>query len=97
MVTASDGRSGLEAYRSNRGSVSICLIDASMGAGMDGLELCAAIRADDADIPLVLMSAYRAKEMSGRMAASGVTTFLAKPFRGGEVLGLCAKFTGARA
>lgn len=97
VVTASDGRSGLEAYRSNRGSVSICLIDASMGAGMDGLELCAAIRADDADIPLVLMSAYRAKEMSGRMAASGVTTFLAKPFRGGEVLGLCAKFTGARA
>lgn len=97
VVTASDGRSGLEAYRSNRGSVSICLIDASMGAGMDGLELCAAIRAEDADIPLVLMSAYRAKEMSGRMAASGVTTFLAKPFRGGEVLGLCAKFTGARA
>lgn len=97
VVTAFDGRSGLEAYRKARESISICLIDASMGAGMDGLELCAAIRAEDSAIPLVLMSAYRAKEMSGRMAASGVTTFLAKPFRGGEVLGLCAKFTGTGA
>ena len=94
VFTASNGELGASAYRDNAAAIDLCLIDASMGAGMNGLDLCAAIRAENPTIPLVLMSAYRAKEMSDRMAASGVTTFLAKPFRGGEVLDLCAKFIG---
>ncbi len=65
-----------------------------MGAGMSGLDLCAAIRAEAPSLPLILMSAYRAKEMNDRMASSGVTTFLAKPFRGGDVIALCAKYSG---
>ena len=94
VVTAYGGDEGLEVYRNHAGEIDLCLIDASMGAGMNGLDLCAAIRAASADIPLILMSAYRAKEMSERMAVSGVTTFLAKPFRGGEVVALCARYLG---
>ena len=94
VVTASNGEEGLVTYGANVGEISMCLIDASMGAGMNGLDLCAAIRAANDTIPLILMSAYRAKEMNDRMAASGVTTFLAKPFRGGDVLALCAKYAG---
>jgi FixJ family two-component response regulator len=38
------------------------------------------------------MSAYRAKEMSTKMSAAGITGFLAKPFRGNDVLDLVAKY-----
>ena len=94
VITASSGDQGLEVYHRESAVVSLCLVDASMGAGMNGLDLCAAIRAESPTIPLVLMSAYRAKEMSARMATSGITTFLAKPFRGGDVIELCAKYVG---
>ncbi|MBR0055811.1 MAG: response regulator, partial [Kiritimatiellae bacterium] len=94
VVTAGSGEDGLEAYGREGAGIAICLIDASMGAGMSGLDLCAAIRAGNAGIPLILMSAYRAKEMNDRMSASGVTEFLAKPFRGGDVVALCAKYAG---
>ncbi len=94
VIAASSGEEGLEAYHKDAGTIDMCLVDASMGAGMNGLDLCAAIRAENDSIPLVLMSAYRAKEMSARMAASGVTAFLPKPFRGTDVLELCAKSLG---
>jgi CheY-like chemotaxis protein len=97
VVTAQSGEEGLEAYHAAAGAFAVCLIDASMGAGMSGLDLCAAIRAEAPSLPLILMSAYRAKEMNDRMASSGVTTFLAKPFRGGDVLALCAKYAGGAA
>ena len=94
VSTASNGESGLETFHAAGGAFSLCLIDASMGAGMNGLDLCAEIRPEAPDLPLILMSAYRAKEMEGRMATSGVTTFLSKPFRSGDVLALCAKYAG---
>lgn len=94
VITALNGNQGLEVYRANSSVIDLCLIDASMGAGMNGLDLCAAIRRESANLPLILMSAYRAKEMSARMAVSGVTTFLAKPFRGADVIELCAKYVG---
>lgn len=94
VVTAQSGEDGLAAYHAAGGAFATCLIDASMGAGMSGLDLCAAIRAEAPGLPLILMSAYRAREMNDRMEASGVTTFLAKPFRGGDVVSLCAKYAG---
>ena len=96
VTTASNGERGLEAFHAAAGAFSLCLIDASMGAGMNGLDLCAAIRPEAPDLPLILMSAYRAKEMEGRMATSGVTTFLSKPFRSGDVLALCAKYAAVK-
>lgn len=94
VITALNGNQGLDVYLANAGTIDLCLVDASMGAGMNGLDLCAAIRKESANLPLILMSAYRAKEMSARMAVSGVTTFLAKPFRGADVIELCAKYIG---
>lgn len=94
VATAQSGEEGLDVYHAAGGRFGVCLIDASMGAGMSGLDLCAAIRAEAPSLPLILMSAYRAKEMNDRMASSGVTTFLAKPFRGGDVIALCAKYSG---
>lgn len=91
VLTAHSGEEGLAIFQQDPSAINLCLVDASMGAGMNGLDLCAAIRTQNATIPLILMSAYRAKEMSARMATSGVTAFLPKPFRGADVLDLCSK------
>lgn len=86
VTIASSGEEGLKTYDAAEGKFDVCLVDASMGTGMNGLDLCSAIRSRNTEIPLVLMSAYRAKEMSAKMASSGVSGFLAKPFRSADVL-----------
>lgn len=94
VVTASSGEEGLATYRASPARFSLALVDAAMGLGMDGIGMCAEIRRDNATIPLVLMSAYRAKEMAGKMTEAGVSRFLAKPFRGSDVLELVSSLTG---
>lgn len=97
VVTASSGEEGLATYRASPARFSMALVDAAMGLGMDGIGMCAEIRRDDAAIPLVLMSAYRAKEMAGKMTEAGISRFLAKPFRGSDVLEMVASLTGGDA
>ncbi len=96
VSVAHNGEEGLAVYQRESENIDLCLCDASMGAGMNGLDLCAAIRKINLTLPVILMSAYRAKEMSARMAESGVTTFLPKPFRGADVLEVCAKYVGQK-
>lgn len=83
---ASNGEEGLKVYEEADEEFDLALVDASMGTGMNGLDLCASIRAKNAVIPLILMSAYRAKEMSSKMASSGINGFLAKPYRSADVI-----------
>lgn len=91
VVSAYNGEQGLSVFKQNKDEISLCLVDASMGAGMNGIDLCSAIRTES-QVPFILMSAYRAKEMSTRMVTAGVSAFLAKPFRGSDVLDACSKF-----
>ena len=92
ITTASSGTEGLKTYERLADSVSLALVDASMGVGMNGLELCTEIRKRSEALPLILMSAYKAKEMGSRITASGITGFLPKPFRSADVLELVAKY-----
>ena len=92
IVTATNGQEGVATYEKSPDLFSLALVDASMGVGMNGIEMCGEIRKTNKTIPLILMSAYRAKEMSTKMSAAGITGFLAKPFRGNDVLDLVAKY-----
>ena len=92
IVTATNGQEGVATYEKSPDVFSLALVDASMGVGMNGIEMCGEIRKTNKTIPLILMSAYRAKEMSTKMSAAGITGFLAKPFRGNDVLDLVAKY-----
>jgi signal transduction histidine kinase/ActR/RegA family two-component response regulator len=92
IVTATNGQEGVATYEKSPDLFSLALVDASMGVGMNGIEMCGEIRKTNRTIPLILMSAYRAKEMSSKMSAAGITGFLAKPFRGNDVLDLVAKY-----
>ena len=92
VITASNGQEGVATYEKSPDLFALALVDASMGVGMNGIEMCAEIRKVNPSIPLILMSAYRAKEMSSKMSAAGISGFLAKPFRGNDVLDLVAKY-----
>ena len=92
VVTATNGQEGVATYEKSPDLFALALVDASMGVGMNGIEMCGEIRKTNHAIPLILMSAYRAKEMSSKMSAAGITGFLAKPFRGNDVLDLVAKY-----
>ncbi len=62
------------------------LIDLRM-PGMDGLELCRALRSTDKtrDMAIVVVSGYRNAEAAGSLAEIGVTRHLDKPFTAREL------------
>jgi twitching motility two-component system response regulator PilG len=78
FVVAKDGTEGLERAREHRPDLVIS--DVRM-PGLDGFELCAAIRADPAlhEIPIVLLTslADEASRKKGKLV--GATAFLTKP------------------
>jgi DNA-binding response OmpR family regulator len=81
VVTASDGRAGLEAVRTERPD--LVLLDVMM-PHLDGFEVCAAVRADEdpevASTPVVFLSA-KAQEADVRAGMSvGAEAYVTKPF-----------------
>jgi two-component system alkaline phosphatase synthesis response regulator PhoP len=88
-VGAADGPEALAAFR--RAKPDLCLFDVVM-PGLDGLALLRTIRAENADVPIVLLSA-RGAEMDRVIGLElGADDYIAKPFSAREVL---ARIKGA--
>ncbi len=77
---AGDGHAALEIARRNRPDVA--LVDVMM-PGMNGYELCRAMKADPelADIPVVMVTALGAQDDRLEALAAGADDFLTKPVR----------------
>ncbi len=56
--------------------------------GMDGLQLLAAIKQRSPDTPVVMISGYGSMELVVQALRGGVSDFVAKPFRPGELLSI---------
>ncbi len=69
------------------------LVSDIMLPGMDGTELVRAVRAVWPDLPAVLVSGYTDSALLGDLAAQGVS-FLAKPFRLGELVACVERAVG---
>jgi signal transduction histidine kinase/CheY-like chemotaxis protein len=79
VITASDGKEGLDAYSRHHSDTSLIMTDAVM-PNMDGIELVKALRADDCDIPIVMMSGYFKHEgVDLRELGGKIDGFLEKP------------------
>ena len=78
-AAVTDGRAALEAVRRQRPDV---LVTDVMMAGMDGMELVAAIRDDErlAATQVVMVSARAGAEAAGDGLAAGADDYLSKPF-----------------
>ncbi len=76
-VSAEDGERALAAFRDDRPA--LCLFDVLM-PGMDGLSLCREIRALDARIPIILLSARDAEIDRVIGLEIGADDYIVKPF-----------------
>ncbi len=76
-VSAEDGERALAAFREDRPA--LCLFDVLM-PGMDGLSLCREIRALDARIPIILLSARDAEIDRVIGLEIGADDYVVKPF-----------------
>jgi len=85
VVTASNGLEALEKIQRER--VDIVLLDVMM-PGMNGFEVCARIKADEQfrTIPVVMITAYAARENRIKGIEAGAEDFISKPFDSAEVL-----------
>jgi CheY-like chemotaxis protein len=90
VVTATDGRSGVEAVKS--GAYDLVIVDLFM-PGMDGLQTTAAIREHYPTVPVIAASGFMFGEFCPKMpnfdamaAEAGATMTLYKPFRQAELL-----------
>jgi response regulator RpfG family c-di-GMP phosphodiesterase len=85
VVSALDGETALARLHIER--VDLVLLDVMM-PGMDGFEVCRRIKEDETlrNIPVVMITAYAARENRIRGIEAGADDFLAKPFDRAEVL-----------
>jgi len=85
VCTAADGMTGLELARGHHPDV--ILLDVRM-QGMDGFEVCRALKADPnlAAIPVVFMSANVIEEARRQAIDAGAADFLPKPLAARHVL-----------
>ncbi len=81
LLTASDGETGLHIARAARPS--LMLLDWRM-PGMDGLDVCRALRAEAdpqlRDLPIVLLTANASPDSTAEAFEAGATDYLTKPF-----------------
>jgi two-component system response regulator HydG len=88
VVTASDGRAGLECLQAGR--IDLVVTDLKM-PGLSGLELLRAARAIAPDTAVILLTAFGTVEEAVRAMKEGAYDFLTKPFRREQLLKLMDK------
>jgi two-component system, cell cycle sensor histidine kinase and response regulator CckA len=80
VVTASNGREGVELFSSQHRDLDLVLLDMIMPE-MDGSDAFVAMQQIDAEVPIVVCSGYAADEVVRNLQEHGLAGFLAKPYR----------------
>lgn len=89
VVTARDGREGVDQFMAHQSRLALVISDVQM-PHMNGFELARRINRIDPRIPIILTSSYRptASTIGGHIDPE---RYLAKPFSGAELLAAVAK------
>jgi DNA-binding response OmpR family regulator len=83
VVAAADGPSGLEAARSEKPD--LILLDVMLPK-MNGYEVCRAIRSEDAETPILMLTAKTQEQDIILGLNLGADDYITKPFRTGELI-----------
>ncbi len=84
VITANDGKQGVETYRENKSKVVAIILDMIM-PNMDGAQAYKIIKKENPDAVVILSSGYSAGEKREEMEKLGCKHFLEKPFRMDQV------------
>ncbi|MFO7565617.1 MAG: PAS domain-containing protein [Enhygromyxa sp.] len=80
VVTASNGREGVELFADQHRELALVLLDMIMPE-MNGADAFAAMQEIDAEVPIVVCSGYAAEEAVRSLRDHGLAGFLPKPYR----------------
>lgn len=80
-----DGPSALQIFRDNTGDIDLIILDLML-PGMSGYETCRAIREEDPDIPVLVLSARTLSEDKAHAFDCGSDQYMTKPFALPELL-----------
>ncbi len=79
ILTAPNGREGVELFRKNQRSVDLAILDLKM-PGMSGEETFEALRAIDPAVKVIVSSGYGDGDILERVKEKGIADFLQKPY-----------------
>jgi len=79
VLTATDGRSALEIFKTRAGEIDCVLLDLTMPR-MGGEEAFSELRRLRSDVPVILSSGYNEQEVIQLVASHGLAGFLQKPY-----------------
>jgi signal transduction histidine kinase len=85
VLTAVDGRRGVELYRQHAGEIDLVLLDMTMPQ-MGGEEAFGELRRIRSDVRVILSSGYSEQDATNRFAGKGLAGFIQKPYRSAELL-----------
>jgi PAS domain S-box-containing protein len=85
VLTASDGREGIEVFTAHSAEIDAVLLDMTMPA-MSGPEVFAQLRAVRPDARVVLSSGYTEEDTRRRLPAGDIAGFIQKPYRPAQLV-----------
>ena len=80
VLTAKDGRDGVEKFRAHTDEISLVLLDMTM-PHMDGKEAFRELKIIKPDISVILSSGYNEQEATSYFTGKGLAGFIQKPFQ----------------
>jgi len=83
LITTNNPLEALEIVR--KGNFDMVIADLKM-PGLDGSELLEAVKAHNAEIPVIIMTAFATEEAASEIIAKGGFDFIIKPFRKEQIL-----------
>lgn len=79
VITASDGTAAVEAYEENAGRIKLVLLDLLL-PGLSGEQVFEALREKDAQVKIVIVTAFDQRETLQRLPGKHLDGFIHKPF-----------------
>ncbi len=93
VLTAMDGREGLEVFKQNEDSISLVILDLTM-PHLDGEQTFRELRQIKPDIKVVMSSGYNEQEVTQKFLGKGLAGFIQKPYKLSTLRGvLCGLHT----
>lgn len=78
VLTATDGKEALIIYEKYKDQIALVLLDMVM-PGMDGLEVLGAMRVQNPEVKVLIITGYSSREVAQTMLAQGAVNWLHKP------------------
>ncbi len=96
VITAEDGRRGVDIFRERAGELKAVILDMTM-PHLNGEQAFGEMRRISAQVPVILASGYNEQEATSRFTGKGLAGFIQKPFRMKDLLATLAKALERRA